>query len=116
MNGNLLNLINYNFSTNNPDNLLDNPSGGAVDASGNIWFADYSDQSIREQSSSGQWMMTIGGGVDLAGDNDLNCSGYATSTTTARLYPDRIPPAGAAKSKVIAGATMAPVTACFLIP
>ena len=63
------------------DGKFSNPLGMAIDSSGNVWVVDGGNNRVEKISSSGQWLMTIGGQTTTD-----TCAGtYATSTTCNNL-------------------------------
>lgn len=68
-------------SSSSADGKFSQPASAIVDSSGNIWVADQGNSRIQKLSSSGQWLMTIGGSPTTD-----TCAGtYATSTTCNTL-------------------------------
>ncbi len=63
------------------DYAFNNPVALTIDSAGNFWVGDSFNNRIMKFSSSGQWLMTIGGNTTTD-----TCAGtYATSTTCNKL-------------------------------
>ena len=69
-------------SSGSADGKFNQPASAIVDNSGNIWVADQGNSRIQKLSSSGQWLMTIGGSPTTD-----TCAGTYATPTTCNMLP-----------------------------